>query len=137
MIALDRNAFGGSGALLRGEPFNIPTGDQRGLLLLSLEDDAAFRFVRRLFYRAVEERWIAYSIELKDGTIATGLIDSEDAQSVTLKVPGGVTQTYARSDIETMASTETSLMPAGLEAALTPEDMADLIAVLKTHRASN
>ena len=87
--------------------------------------------------RAVEERWIAYSIELKDGTIATGLIDSEDAQSVTLKVPGGVTQTYARSDIETMASTETSLMPAGLEAALTPEDMVDLIAVLKAHRASN
>lgn len=81
--------------------------------------------------RAVEERWIAYAIELRDGTTATGLVDSEDDQSVTLKTPGGMTQTFARTDIKTMSSTETSLMPVGLEAALPPEDMADLIDLLK------
>jgi putative heme-binding domain-containing protein len=81
--------------------------------------------------RVVEERWIAYAIELRDGTTATGLVDSEDDQSVTLKTPGGMTQTFARTNIKTMSSTETSLMPVGLEAALPPEDMADLIDLLK------
>jgi hypothetical protein len=39
-----------------------------------------------------------------------------------------------RSDVTSLKSTNTSLMPEGLEAALTPQALADLIAYLKMAR---
>ncbi len=83
--------------------------------------------------RAVEERWVAYLVETKQGQILSGLIESEDEASVVLRVPGGLSQTVARSEITKMESTGMSLMPVGLEAALSKEEVADIIGVLKAH----
>lgn len=81
--------------------------------------------------RAIEERWLSVSIESTDGRILSGLIHTEDSESVTLRLPGGIEETIARSAIREMTSSGHSLMPEGLEAALSPEEMADLLAFLK------
>lgn len=83
--------------------------------------------------RAVEERWVSQTVEAADGRVLSGLIHGEDAAAITLRVPGGVTLTIPRLDVKALTSTGVSLMPVGLEAAITKEEMADLIAFLK-HR---
>jgi putative heme-binding domain-containing protein len=81
--------------------------------------------------RAVEERWISQTIETTDGRILAGLVHGEDAAAITLRVPGGVTMTVPKAEVKSLISTGMSLMPVGLEAAITKEEMADLIAFLK------
>lgn len=79
----------------------------------------------------VEARWCAYLIETKDGRTLSGLIAAESADSVTLRMMGGLSETLQRSQIKKMTSTDKSLMPPGLEAAITKEQMADLLAFLR------
>lgn len=81
--------------------------------------------------RAIEERWLAVTVKSKDGRILSGLIYAEDSESVTLRLPGGIEETITRSEISEMSSSGHSLMPEGLEAAITTEEMADLLAFLK------
>lgn len=82
--------------------------------------------------RAVEERWIPLSLTTRDGSSQVGLIQSEDASAIVLSLPGGITSTIQRGDIASSASLGISLMPVGLEAAITPEEMIDLVAFLKS-----
>jgi putative heme-binding domain-containing protein len=79
----------------------------------------------------VEARWCAYQIDTKDGRVLSGLVAAETADSVTLKMMGGVTETIQRSNIAKMVSTDRSLMPPGLEATISKEQMADLLAFLR------
>lgn len=81
--------------------------------------------------RAVEERWVSQTVEMKDGRILAGLVHGEDSSAITLRVPGGLTMTLPKSEVKSLSSTGVSLMPVGLEAAISKQDMADLIAFLK------
>ncbi len=81
--------------------------------------------------RAIEDRWVSQTIESTDGRILSGLIHGEDATAITLRIPGGVTMTVPRAEVKSLTSAGISLMPVGLEAAITKEEMADLIAFLK------
>lgn len=81
--------------------------------------------------RAIEERWVSQTVEATDGRILAGLVHGEDAAAITLRVPGGVTMTLPKAEVKSLTSTGMSLMPVGLEAAITKEEMADLIAFLK------
>jgi putative membrane-bound dehydrogenase-like protein len=81
--------------------------------------------------RALEERWVSQTVEATDGRILAGLVHGEDAAAVTLRVPGGVTMTVPKAEVKSLTSSGMSLMPVGLEAAITKEEMADLIAFLK------
>jgi putative membrane-bound dehydrogenase-like protein len=80
--------------------------------------------------RMFEARWSAYAIETKDGRALSGLIQSETSDSVVLAMMGGAKETISRSDIKEMKSLDRTLMPDGLEAAITKEQMADLLAFL-------
>ncbi|MCB1077893.1 MAG: c-type cytochrome, partial [Verrucomicrobiae bacterium] len=81
--------------------------------------------------RAVEERWAAYTVTTKDGRQLAGLIAGETASAVEIRLPGGLSETVARDQIAKMETTGISLMPVGLEAAITKEEMPDLLAFLK------
>ncbi|HYF37667.1 MAG TPA: PVC-type heme-binding CxxCH protein [Prosthecobacter sp.] len=81
--------------------------------------------------RMVEARWCAYQIDTKDGRVLSGLVAAESGDSVTIKMMGGVTETIQRSNIAKMVSTDRSLMPPGLEATISKEQMADLLAFLR------
>ena len=80
--------------------------------------------------RAVEDKYVNYVIATKDDTSHLGLISEESAGGITLRAADGSEQKLLRADIATMQSTGVSLMPDGLEATLTKQQMADLITYL-------
>ena len=73
---------------------------------------------------------MAYSIAISSGTVVSGMISEETASSLVIKRPGVPSETLLREDIEAMTNTGLSLMPAGFEESISPEQMADLIAYL-------
>lgn len=80
--------------------------------------------------RMFEARWSAYQIDTNDGRSLSGLIQSETPDQIVLAMMGGLKETIQRSAIKEMKSLDRSLMPLGLEAAITKEQMADLLAFL-------
>jgi putative membrane-bound dehydrogenase-like protein len=80
--------------------------------------------------RMFEARWSAYTVETKDGRTLSGLIQSETPDTVVLAMMGGAKETISRSAIKDMKSLDRTLMPDGLEAAITKEQMGDLLAFL-------
>ncbi len=84
---------------------------------------------------AVEPRFLAYNIETKDDRSLTGVISAETATSLTLMQPGGLAEKILRSDVSEIKATGLSLMPEGFEQAITPQELADLIAYLRTSPA--
>ena len=79
----------------------------------------------------IEPGFMAYNCTLKSGEQLYGVIATETSASLTLMMAGNLTKSVLRSEIASLQSTGTSLMPEGLEAALTPQSLADLIAYLK------
>jgi putative membrane-bound dehydrogenase-like protein len=79
----------------------------------------------------IEPGFMAYNCTLKNGEQLYGVIATETSASLTLKMAGNLTKSVLRSEIASLQSTGLSLMPEGLEAALTPQSLADLIAYLK------
>ena len=77
--------------------------------------------------REVNSNYLGYTVETKDGESVAGIIASENANAVTLRLAGGAEIVVARSNIASMHSQGKSLMPEGLEAGLSPQDMADLL----------
>ncbi len=82
----------------------------------------------------IEPGFMAYHCTLKNGEQLYGVIATETSASLTLKMAGNVTRSVLRSDVASLKSTGISLMPEGLEAAMTPQALADLIAYLKMPR---
>ena len=80
----------------------------------------------------IQPGYHAYNCTLKNGEVLFGLLASENAASITLKLPDATTRALLRSDIAKLQSINRSLMPEGLEAALTSQDVADLIALLRS-----
>jgi len=79
----------------------------------------------------IEPGFMAYHCTLKSGEQLYGVIATETSGSLTLKMPGNVVRSVLRSDIASLQSTNTSLMPDGLEAALTVQSVANVIAYLR------
>ena len=73
----------------------------------------------------------AYLCEAKDGRAFAGILSSETPTSVTIRQPGGLEETVLRADIKALTALPNSLMPPGLDAAMQPQDLADLVAFLK------
>lgn len=82
--------------------------------------------------REVSPNFALYIIETNDGRILSGLISSETAGNLTLKRADGGTDSVLRSEIKSLTSPGISLMPEGLESAITPQQMADLIEFLRS-----
>jgi putative heme-binding domain-containing protein len=83
----------------------------------------------------VQPGYYAYQCRLTDGAEIYGLIAAETANSITFKLPDGTSRAVLRTEIASLQSTRASLMPAGLEGALDPQKLADLIAFLRESNA--
>ena len=81
---------------------------------------------------AVEPRYVSYAITTGDKRTLIGVIASESAASLEVVQPGGIREAILRTDIESIRATGMSLMPDGLEGAISSQAMADLIAYLKS-----
>jgi putative membrane-bound dehydrogenase-like protein len=81
--------------------------------------------------REVAPNFMLYTVELKDGRTLAGIVSAETDSGVTLKIADGTEQSFARSEIASLKSTGMSPMPEGLEAAVSMQQMADVIAFLR------
>ncbi|HSH16478.1 MAG TPA: c-type cytochrome, partial [Verrucomicrobiae bacterium] len=80
----------------------------------------------------VQPGYHAYQCELTDGSELYGLITAETGNSLTFKTADGRSRVVLRTTIKSLGSANTSLMPDGLEAGMTPQDLADLIQFVRT-----
>ena len=78
-------------------------------------------------HKEVAPQFIAYTVNTKDGQTLSGIVTKDDASSMTLKMMGGAEVNLPRANIKGSNSSGQSLMPEGLEAGMTEQDMADLL----------
>jgi putative heme-binding domain-containing protein len=79
----------------------------------------------------IEDRYRAHTVKLNSGAEISGIIVTETANNIVLRLPGGADVPVLRSDIAGRKVADQSLMPAGLETVLKPQDVADLVAWLR------
>lgn len=85
--------------------------------------------------KAIREGYQQVIIELKNGDSFSGAVKGESADSITVQDSEARLQTLRKADIAERRTSELSLMPEGLHAALTLGDFADLIAYLESLKA--
>ena len=82
--------------------------------------------------REVAPNFVNYNVALDDGRIVSGIIAEESANAISLKRAEAAADMIARDRIETISSTGVSLMPEGLENGLSSQDLANLIAFVRS-----
>jgi putative heme-binding domain-containing protein len=70
-------------------------------------------------------------VTTKDGKFFNGLLRKDAPDEILLVTGANQEARIARDDIDDIAPSKVSVMPAGLEQQLTPRDLADLVAFLK------
>ncbi len=69
-------------------------------------------------------------LALKDGNAAIGIVVSDTEAEVALKAPGAIVTKFPKSAIASQTKLKTSLMPTGLQRAMSQQDLIDLIEFL-------
>lgn len=77
--------------------------------------------------RNVEPRYVAYTATLNDGGVLFGVLTSETGAALTITGLDAKANTVLRTDLKSLQSTNRSLMPEGLEAGLSKQQLADVI----------
>lgn len=80
--------------------------------------------------REVKPQYVTYLLVTTQGRTITGLIKSENANSITIARADGTSDTVLRIDIDELISSKLSFMPEGLEKQINKQEMADLLAYL-------
>jgi putative membrane-bound dehydrogenase-like protein len=78
----------------------------------------------------------AWRVTLKNGDDANGLIVNDTADEIALKTVEGIVTRYKKSDIASRAQQKLSIMPAGLQQTMSPQDLVDLVEYLATLKTS-
>ena len=73
-----------------------------------------------------------YLVETHNGRKSVGYIISQTDDLVVLKMAGGVTIEISKPDIAKITRLENSLMPSGLDRAMSEQELVDLIEYLAT-----
>ena len=74
----------------------------------------------------------AWQVELKSGDEAFGLIVSETADEIAVKAQTGIITRYKSSDVAKREKQKLSMMPAGLQQAMSTQDLVDLVEYLSS-----
>ena len=82
--------------------------------------------------RAVEARYVGYTATTKGGRTFTGVLAAETGNSITLIGSDGKKNVLLRGDLDELSSSGKSAMPEGLEKEIKPQDLADLIAHIRS-----
>ncbi len=80
--------------------------------------------------RSVENNFRTYQVLTTDGTVTTGMLAGESANSIRIINAQGKEEQILREDIEELNASTKSLMPEGFEALISKQEMADLLAFL-------
>ncbi len=116
--------------------FGANAGGALGPDLATVKDRSAAYLVAHILdpNRAVEDRYMLHSATQLDGRSVAGMLVAEAGNSVTLRALDGTEHVILRDELRQLVSSGRSLMPEGLEAAISPGDMADLVAYLAGSR---
>jgi putative membrane-bound dehydrogenase-like protein len=115
------HARGGQGAKVGPDLLSV-AGKAPADLLVAILDPS----------REVAPDSVAVVVATTRGQTLTGLLVEETPASLRLRRAEGLEDVVPRADVEALRSTGRSLMPDGLEQVLRPQDVADLIAFLKS-----
>jgi putative heme-binding domain-containing protein len=74
----------------------------------------------------------AWQLTLKSGDEAYGVLVSDTADEVAVKAVGGIVTRYRKSDIASREQMKLSIMPAGLQQAMTTQELVDLVEYLSS-----
>ncbi|MBI1311274.1 c-type cytochrome [bacterium] len=85
--------------------------------------------------REAQPNFTAYNLITNDGRVLNGIIVTESSASITLRRAEGKEDIVPRSEIDQLVSTGRTIMPEGLEKDVSRQDIADLIAFIKSLRA--
>lgn len=80
----------------------------------------------------LEQSYQSTRVLTVDGQIFNGLIRSQDQNSIELQLTAQRKETLARSEIEQMEPSDVSVMPQGINELLSAQELADLLALLKS-----
>ncbi|MBL9212027.1 MAG: c-type cytochrome [Opitutaceae bacterium] len=83
---------------------------------------------------AMESAYQTFRVVLQDGSILDGFLAEQTADALVLRLPGAADRRLARSEVKQASYLRRSLMPEGLLEALSPEQVTDLFAHLKSLR---
>ena len=78
----------------------------------------------------IEHNYATTMLTMTDGNTAIGIVVSDTEQDVALKAIGGIVTKYKKPSIASRAVQKTSSMPIGLQAAMTQQELVDLIEYL-------
>ena len=81
---------------------------------------------------SIADGYDLWVVTLTDGSTVTGIVGHEAPTAVTLRLPGGTETVVPRTEIKSMRLSDASGMPEGLQAQIDLQQMADLIAFLKS-----
>ena len=82
--------------------------------------------------REAQPNFNTYTVITTDALIFNGIISNEGANSITIRKAEGKEDVVLRSNIDELVASGKSLMPEGLEKDLSEQDLADVIAFIKT-----
>jgi putative membrane-bound dehydrogenase-like protein len=73
-----------------------------------------------------------FEVTFKDGSTVAGIVSSKTETDLMMKFPGGSTQEYKMSNVKSMKQMKDSMMPAGLQDAMTTDELVNLIEYLSS-----
>lgn len=80
---------------------------------------------------SIADKYGNWDLQMSDGSRLSGIITSENENSLSLKQMGGSVQVIEKYRIKSRVSSKVSAMPNGLDANIKLQDMADLVAFIK------
>jgi putative heme-binding domain-containing protein len=80
----------------------------------------------------VREGYQQVVVRMKDGRILSGAVKSESGDDLVLVDADALSHRLRKNDIDQRKTSELSLMPEGLAAALSPQDFADLVTYVES-----
>jgi putative membrane-bound dehydrogenase-like protein len=113
--------LGGEGYLLGPDLITVKSAGDEKMLVNIIDPNAEVR-----------PEYVGYVVETRDDESLLGLVVNETGTSVTLRQAYGKEDVIPRASITSMRSQGQSIMPEGLEAGLTPQQMADLLQYIST-----
>jgi putative membrane-bound dehydrogenase-like protein len=73
-----------------------------------------------------------WQLNMKDGSVLSGVISSKTETDIDLKYPGGVKQRIKTADVKNLKELKESMMPEGLDKSMSNQELADLLEYLAT-----
>jgi putative heme-binding domain-containing protein len=82
----------------------------------------------------IRKEFVNFNLETADGQTVSGLLASQDTDSVTLLMANGERCSFPRAKIKSLEESKSSLMPERLLHGLKPQELRDLFAYLQSDK---